>query len=157
MQKLEDNVPEPREVNLKEFLEKLTETGEMLAKGLQISYQTDSDTESFCMDEELVLEVYENLISNAARYTKDKIEISVNTFGHVLTISIEDDGRGFSEEALQQAAKPFYRDRQDEKNHFGLGLYICKIICEKCQGELVIENGGIGGKVTAGFRESEQN
>ncbi len=37
VQKLEDIVPEPREVNLKEFLEKLTETGEMLAKGLQIS------------------------------------------------------------------------------------------------------------------------
>lgn len=157
VQKLEDIVPEPREVNFKEFLDKCAEISKMLTKDLQVSYQTDSDTEKLCVDEELVLEVYENLVSNAVRYAKEKIEISISAFDHVLTIAIEDDGQGFSEEALQQAAKPFYRDRQDEKNHFGLGLYICKIICEKCQGELVIENGGIGGKVTAGFRESEKN
>ena len=102
------------------------------------------------------MEVFENLVSNAARYAKDKLEINVNTFDHALEISVEDDGHGFTEEALQQAVKPFYRDKREEKNHFGLGLYICKIICEKCQGELAIENGRIGGKVTASFKESKQ-
>lgn len=157
VQKLEDIVPEPKDVNLKEFFDKCAEISKMLAKDMQISYQTDSDTEYLSMDEELVLEVYENLVSNAARYAKDKLEISVSAFDHVLTITVEDDGQGFTEEALQQAAKPFYRDRREEKNHFGLGLYLCKIICEKCQGELVIENGRIGGKVTAGFKERRQN
>lgn len=157
VQKLEDIVPEPGEVNFKEFLDKCAQISKMLAQDLQISYQTDSDTEKFCVDEELVLEVYENLVSNASRYAKDQIEINISVFDHVLVISVEDDGEGFTEEALQQAAKPFYRDRREEKEHFGLGLYICKIICEKCQGELVIENGRIGGKVTAGFRENEQN
>lgn len=157
VQKLEDIVPEPKEVSLNEFLDKCAQISKMLAKDLQISYQTDSDTEKLCVDEELVLEVYENLVSNASRYAKHQIEINISVFDHVLAISVEDDGEGFTEEALQQAAKPFYRDRREEKEHFGLGLYICKIICEKCQGELVIENGRIGGKVTAGFRESEQN
>ena len=156
VQKLEDIVPLSKDVNFQEFLDKCAEISKMLAEGLQISYQTDSDTENLCVDEELVLEVYENLVSNAARYAKDKLEIGISTFGHVLAISVEDDGPGFTEEALQQAAKPFYRDRQEEKNHFGLGLYICKIVCEKCRGELVIENGRIGGKVTASFKESKQ-
>lgn len=157
VQKLEDIVPEPREVYFKEFLDKCAETGIILAKDMQISYQTDSDIEKFCMDEALVLEVFENLVSNAARYAKDKLVINISAFDHVLEISVEDDGQGFTEEALQQAAKPFYRDKREEENHFGLGLYLCKMICEKCQGELVIENGRIGGKVTAGFKESEQN
>lgn len=156
LQKLEDIVPEPREVTLKEFWDKCAQISRMLAKGLQISFLTDSDTENLCMDEELVLEVYENLVSNAVRYAKDKLEISVSAFDHVLAISVEDDGQGFTEEALQQAAKPFYRDKREGKNHFGLGLYICKILCEKCQGELVIENGRSGGKVTARFQESKQ-
>lgn len=157
VQKLEDIVPEPKEVSLKEFLDKCAQISKMLAKDLQISYQTDSDTEKLFVDEELVLEVYENLVSNASRYANDQIEINISMIDHVLAISVEDDGEGFTEEALQQAAKPFYRDKREEKEHFGLGLYICKIICEKCRGELVIENGRIGGKVTAGFRESEQN
>ncbi|MDE7178812.1 MAG: HAMP domain-containing histidine kinase [Lachnospiraceae bacterium] len=155
VQKLEDIEPKPGEVNLKEFLDKCAQISKMLAKDMQISYQTDSDAEKLYVDEELVLEVYENLVSNAARYAKDKIEINISTFDHVLEISVEDDGEGFTEEALQQAVKPFYRDRREEKEHFGLGLYICKIICEKCHGELVIENGRNGGKVTVGFRESE--
>ena len=156
VQKLEDIVPQPRAVNFNKFLDKCTEISKMLARGLQISYQTGSDTGSLCMDEELVLEVYENLVSNAVRYAKDKLEISVSASDHVLEISVEDDGPGFTEEALQQAAKPFYRDRQEEKHHFGLGLYISKIICEKNQGTLVIENGRIGGKVTASFKERKQ-
>ncbi|MDE6213805.1 MAG: HAMP domain-containing histidine kinase [Lachnospiraceae bacterium] len=157
VQKLEDIAPLPKEVNFQEFLDKCVETSKMLAEGLHISYQTDSDTERLCVDEELVLEVFENLVSNAVRYAKDKLQIDIGIFDHVLTISVEDDGPGFTEEALQQAAKPFYRDRQEEKNHFGLGLYICKIICEKCQGELVIESGRIGGKVTASFKAVKQN
>lgn len=156
VQKLEDIAPLPKDVNFQEFLDKCAEISKMLAKDLQISYQTDSDTEKLWVDEELVLEVYENLVSNASRYAKDQLEINISTFDHLLTISVEDDGQGFTEEALQQAAKPFYRDRREEKNHFGLGLYICKMICEKCQGELVIENGRTGGKVTASFKESKQ-
>ena len=157
VQKLEDIVPLSKEVNFQELLDKCAEIGKMLAKDLQISYQTDSDTEKLWVDEELVLEVYENLVSNAARYAKDQLEINISIFDHVLAISVEDDGKGFTEEALQQAAKPFYRDKREEKNHFGLGLYICKMICEKCQGELVIENGRSGGKVTASFKAEKQN
>ena len=70
----------------------------------------------------------------------------------MLEIIVEDDGGGFSEEALRQAVNPFYREEKELKNHFGLGLYICKVLCEKNQGELLLENGGSGGRVTARFR-----
>ena len=59
---------------------------------------------------------------------------------------------GFTDKALQSASEPFYRDEKKQNSmHFGLGLYICRIICEKCGGKLDISNTKTGGKVTAIF------
>ena len=41
-----------------------------------------------------------------------------------------DDGAGFVPEALEQALKPFYTSGLSGTSHFGLGLNICKILCE---------------------------
>ena len=41
-----------------------------------------------------------------------------------LSISISDDGPGFSDDALQKAATVFYKENS-ENDHFGLGLFIC--------------------------------
>ena len=57
------------------------------------------------------------------------------------------------QETIAKAAEPFFRDEKEpDKIHFGLGLYICRTLCEKCGGELIIENGEKGGKVTATIR-----
>ena len=68
-----------------------------------------------------------------------------------MRISVSDDGKGFTESALENAEKPFFRDDKESDTHFGLGLYICRIICEKCGGKLQIANHEGGGKVTAEF------
>ena len=53
---------------------------------------------------------------------------------------------GFSEEAMRKAWKPFYRDESEEdKNHFGLGLYICWLLSRKLGGGITIENNADGG------------
>lgn len=166
LQKLEDIVPERKETDFEKFAEKCREIGDILAEDLQTVYLVEPASHSapnsvkkpisILIDEELVLEVYENLFSNAVRYAESKLEIGIRIAGDTLKISLEDDGKGFSGEALQRAAKPFYRgdkgtESHNEKFHFGVGLYICKILCEKCHGKLQIENGRCGGKVTADF------
>ncbi|MBD5458531.1 MAG: hypothetical protein HDR27_08180, partial [Lachnospiraceae bacterium] len=110
------------------------------------------------IDKELVLEVMENLLANASAYTKDEIVLTIANRGTELELRVEDNGGGFSEEALQMAGSPFYRSENKKKGehfggHSGLGLYICKQLCEKCGGGLRIENaaGGSGGVVTAVF------
>lgn len=164
LQKLEDIIPQPKDMDFENFARECRETGEILAGDLQTAYATKPDPKTLKspviirIDEELVLEVYENLLSNAVRYAENKLKISIGVDVDKLSISVEDDGKGFTDEALHQAAKPFYRGekgakKQDEKFHFGVGLYICKIICEKCRGGLIIENGECGGKVTAVFGE----
>lgn len=168
LQKLEDLVPVFKEVNVKELTDKCIGIGNMLAKEIQTDYKYSGKNsflavrgrESIRIDEELLLEVYENLVSNAVRYADSRLEIDIHLQSlqnNMFIVSVEDDGPGFSKEALENAAKPFYRSGRDEEDHFGLGLYLCKVICEKCGGELIIGNGKYGGKVTASFRIDSSN
>ena len=151
VQKLEDIVPKINPVSSDELLQTLKETGELVC-GDKFSINDRITKKEIYIDRELVLQVYENLISNALRYGENSVKVTCNIADDLLYLSVSDDGKGFSKEALKDAAQPFFRDEKEpDKTHFGLGLYICRILCEKCGGELWIENEQGGGKVTAVF------
>ena len=57
----------------------------------------------------------------------------------LLTIQVHDDGKGFSEESLRSATRPFYKENT-ENDHFGLGLSICNTLCQKQGGTLSLSN-----------------
>ena len=111
------------------------------------------------MDTELIFQVFENLMSNACRYAQKRIQVCVGQREGFFQLSVTDDGPGFPQEALKRAVEPYYR--ADKKldgtpqgsQHFGLGLYICRILCEKHGGWLSVKNSEEGGaSVTAVFR-----
>lgn len=102
------------------------------------------------LDERVVLEVVENLISNALRYAKSEIQISLDKTqdGKELILYIKDDGKGFSRQELKVAVKPYYRDQSNNSTeHFGIGLTICKLLCEKHGGFLRLANSIKGGAI----------
>ena len=70
-----------------------------------------------------------------------------------VTLQVSDDGPGFTERELLTAARPYYSGHQEgETYHFGLGLHICRILCEKHGGTLTLSNGpGGGAAVSATF------
>lgn len=149
-QKLEDIVPQKKGISAAVLEDSIRETGKMVCKEKQFEMKMSSDCDELFLDFDLVMQIYENLISNAFRYSSNCVDVRCTVSAERLKIVVEDDGGGFSKEALKSAAEPFYRDEKEpDKTHFGLGLYICRIICEKCDGGLVIENGGHGGRVTA--------
>ncbi|MBD5143054.1 MAG: HAMP domain-containing histidine kinase [Ruminococcus sp.] len=151
VQKLEDIIPDNRQVRTEKLFAMLQETGKLLCQEkLQINFNFDKKI--IFLDTALVMQVYENMISNALRYAKNEIKINYCISENRLKIIVSDDGDGFSEKGLKQALQPFFRDDDiQEKNHFGLGLYICKILCEKCGGNFWVENDEHGAKVTAEF------
>ena len=57
-----------------------------------------------------------------------------------LCIYVRDDGDGFSKKDLYSASKPYYSSRSGIDGHFGLGLSICKILCEQHGGKLTLNN-----------------
>ena len=61
-----------------------------------------------------------------------------------LCLTVTDDGPGFSQEALKLAAEPYYSE-SERAEHFGLGLYICTVICRQHGGVLQLANAETGG------------
>lgn len=93
------------------------------------------------LDRELFMEVFENLLSNAIRYAQGRVCATLSMAGGLLLLEIADDGPGFSERMLGDALKPFASDdRQGNGQHFGIGLNICKILCEKHGGYIKVYN-----------------
>lgn len=156
MQRLEDIELNKTEVTWSDFVAKCTGISNVLKGSLNLEYVEISDQEVLCFDEELALEVYENLITNAIRYATQNIKVGMYVSGTEFRLIVEDDGKGFSDTDLQNACSPFYRDRKGGKEHLGLGLYICRVICEKNAGQFLIENGKSGAKVTAIFKNLEK-
>ena len=151
-QKLEDILPDIAEIKVDTLKESLTESGRYICKNKQFVFNFQSEADYIFIDSELVIEVYENILANAQRYAYSKIKANISITENLLKIVIHDDGKGFTDKALQLASEPFYRDEKEQNSiHFGLGLYICKIICGKCGGSINISNTEMGGKVTAIF------
>lgn len=98
-------------------------------------------------DEAILLEVAENLVGNALRYAVQsvRVEFRVDEWGCRLIVT--DDGRGFDGEELKMAGTPYYRgeNKEPDKKHYGMGLYICHVLCEKHGGFLTISNQAEGG------------
>lgn len=142
VQKLEDLVPKVSRESAAQILEEIQNSCRLIDHRVNVFIQNDVPTRTEIMiDKELVFEVVENIVSNASRYAKDKIQININCGMKYLEIAVLDDGEGFSEKILSKVGNPFLReDKAEDKHHFGLGIYISKLLCEKCGGTLFIEN-----------------
>lgn len=153
IQKLEDIAPEPCEIPAEELKENLETAGSIICGshgGREFSLDFRCGKQTLFVDAGLIVRVYENLVSNAARYAKTKVTAVCTVYEDMISVAVGDDGNGFSPEALKQGTKPFFRGEKDSSEHFGLGLYICRVICGKCGGSLTLSNIG-GGNVTAEF------
>lgn len=107
-------------------------------------------------DENIIMEVLENLLSNAIRYAGTQIEVisEYDMQKMEFLLVVRDDGKGFSEEQLIKALKPYHKehDSVEMDEHFGIGLHICREFCKKHGGTLDVANSIRGGAVvTASF------
>ncbi|MDE6998958.1 MAG: HAMP domain-containing histidine kinase [Lachnospiraceae bacterium] len=105
-----------------------------------------ADTE-FQADAGFVLEVAENLISNALRFANENVSVRFFLEGDSLALEVADDGNGYPQgfslpEDMHQAAGG---RQQTDLQHLGIGLYISRMCCEKHGGKLAVENRSEGG------------
>ena len=153
VQKLGDIMPNPEPVIAGWLRDSFLRTGELICKKKEFKLVWQGEDPLY-FDVELILQIYENLVSNAFRYADKSVLVQCAVENGMFHFVVTDDGKGFSEEALRCAMEPFFRDeREPDKMHFGLGLYICRILCEKCGGTLkignVLKEGAYGGRVIA--------
>ncbi len=156
LRRLEDTQPEYKTVLLQPLLSALYESIKMVCKkkGKTPCLQNSVPVSQLSIDTDFVTQVSNNLIANAVRYARNTITISFALHDNGLLLSVADDGKGFDKNTLQKATSPYFTEETDHFEHFGLGLYICKLLCERHGGYLQIENVSSGAKVIAFFKSS---
>ena len=91
------------------------------------------------IDKGVFFRILENLLQNALRYAEKQVSINLSHKKDFLVLTVKDDGKGFSAADLEKATTVFYSNDK-EKQHFGIGLSVCKILCEKHGGLLYVGN-----------------
>lgn len=154
LRRLEDTRPEYKSVPLQQFLSSLQESAKILCtqngKKLLMQYETvDCD---ILMDKMFVSEVCNNLIANAVQFAQTSITLSFSLQGNGLLLSVSDDGKGFDKKTVHKVTSPYFTEETERSEHFGLGLYICKLLCENHGGYLKIADVSNGARVLAFFK-----
>lgn len=140
--------PEP--ISLNRFIEEIKITMSVLAAqlGKELVFAYDVEETEIKIDKQILFRILENIVTNSMRFAKQVVNASCSLGKDNLCFNISDDGEGFSSNALKYACRPFYTGDQDT-SHLGMGLAICKTLCEKHGGELILANQeGSGAKVS---------
>jgi two-component system sensor histidine kinase CpxA len=95
-------------------------------------------------DQALIKVLLQNLVDNAVKFSLDDsaaVEVSVESDGELVTVSIEDDGPGIPEDQADKVLEPFVKldPSRGHRNGYGLGLNLCQRIVQAHAGKLNIE------------------
>ncbi len=122
-------------------------------KGIKIINEVPQDTPAIYADHARTVEIFNNLISNAVKYTDEGcINVYAKEDEKYLHISIQDTGRGIAPEDLKRLGTKFFRTKtyiqSEEKDDFdivrpggtGLGLYVTFGLVQKMGGKIDIQS-----------------
>ncbi|XPF96280.1 sensor histidine kinase [Colwellia sp. RE-S-Sl-9] len=132
-------------VDINDFLQNVTDELQSLAQQYNIAliYHKTSKPITALIDEYWCQRAIQNLVGNAVQYASKSVHISIISSSNLLTINIEDDGKGIPENKLDVIFDPFVKldtNRSRENGHFGLGLAICAKVMDWHQGKIVAKN-----------------
>lgn len=90
-----------------------------------------------------VSKVFNNLISNALKFTPDygKINVTMWHSGNILHVEVSDTGEGMDEETAANVFKPFFQGETESKGiGTGVGLALVKQIIDLVEGKISVES-----------------
>lgn len=94
-------------------------------------------------------QVFDNIFANSYKYAGTPIDVMVLKKANRLEVCIEDYGGGVAAEELPLLKEKFRRGANVQNiEGAGLGLYISDYFMQEMKGELILENGNNGFKVT---------
>ncbi len=154
LRRLEDTRSEYKTVPLQQFVSSLQESAQILCiqNGKKLLMQNETVDCDILMDKTFVSQVCNNLIANAVRFAQTSITLSFSLQDDGLLLSVSDDGKGFDKKSIHKVTSPYFTEETDRSEHFGLGLYICKLLCENHGGYLKIADVSNGARVRAFFK-----
>ena len=113
----------------------------------KITININPDIPFFKLDKAMIEQIIYNLVNNAIQHTKEdsKIDIIAHCHADVLELIIEDNGKGFPEDEINNVFNKFYRLKNTKTGGTGLGLSIVKGFTEALGGTVHLQNLKTGG------------
>ncbi len=110
-------------------------------RGRKLTTHLPKEHVTAVLDREAITKVVSNLLSNANKYAKSHIELSLSMLadGQHLNIAVADDGPGISKKDLPNVFQPFYQG-QNNKPGTGIGLSIVKSVVDLHHGRISIDS-----------------
>jgi signal transduction histidine kinase len=111
----------------------------------QVEVDIPDDLPRILADERRIVQVVDNLLTNAARYTPPdtRILLRARSCGQLVTVKVVDQGPGIPAEKREQIFEKFVRldsGERPESSGTGLGLAICRGIVQAHGGTIWVES-----------------
>ena len=142
---------EKHDINIGKLIEKVVSDAdfEAVSQNKKVEIVQNSNARIFG-NENLLKSAVENVLRNAVRYTKDKVEVSVNGGASETVIKIRDHGSGVPADELEKLFTPFHRvheARERKSGGVGLGLAIAEQAVHAHKGKISADNASDGGLI----------
>jgi signal transduction histidine kinase len=136
-------VVEPESVDLKKVAESVLSELEMKIKekGLKMSTSFEKNIPLVKADLKITRMIFQNLLTNAVKYTpaRGSVSLNIKKDGSAILISVSDTGYGIPEDAQSKIFTKMFRAdnaRLKDPSGTGLGLYIVKATVEQTGGKI---------------------
>jgi two-component system sensor histidine kinase RegB len=125
---------------LVEILRSFMETSE---KEFKLNSDKDKNKIDIKRSPELIYGL-RNFIGNAFKFSNSKVQIELESDNNNISIIINDDGPGFSEDIIKVLGEPYIRSKKNnDKSGLGLGTFLGKTLLERQGGKLNFSNSAI--------------
>lgn len=131
------------EINIAEQIRKAITLLEPKWSEKEIIFNVSLEEKYFIGDEDLIFQIWVNLIENAIKFSeqKGKIEITLKEIKNFLEIIIKDNGKGMNNEEISKIFTRFYQiDKSHSTKGSGLGLAIVKRIIDLSEGTIEVQS-----------------
>ena len=141
------------EYDVRDLMENLVDTNEIYLKHKNMILEVNQSANLiWYLDADLIGILLNDVLINAMRYGKKKIQLSVYTKNEQLVFKVEDDGPGYPS-AMLEAHDMSIQHFDISQGRTGLGLFFARLIAQAHtkgdnKGKISLENGGsLGGGV----------
>ena len=138
-----------RRLPLNAMIEEIIAPHREFGISIDVSLTHDGDGEPVTRRNPGILFGLGNIVENAVDFATGKVRVMVEHDRQHITITISDDGPGFSQDILGQIGLPYMnargRGETDKAGGLGLGLFIAKTLLERSGAILHFSNNPQGG------------
>ena len=145
-------ITEKKQFRLDEQIRQAVLLLQPLWESKNITLNVDLDHALYFSNEELLMQVWINLISNAIKFTPKNGDISIllKQANQGVEVTVSDTGIGMTQDVQNHIFDKFYKaDRSGYTGSNGLGLSLVKRIVELCHGSIRVQSEpGLGSRFT---------